>query len=81
MACHGPEKQKGGLRLDSRQAWQRGGDSGPAVTPGNVEESLLIEAVRRGEALAMPPSDDARLDEGEVADLVEWVRRGCARSS
>jgi mono/diheme cytochrome c family protein len=30
--CHGPDKQKGGLRLDSRAGWQTGGDSGPAIT-------------------------------------------------
>src|SRR5258705_12044060 len=42
--CHGPEKQKAGLRLDSLASIMKGGDSGPAVAPGKPEESLLVEA-------------------------------------
>src|SRR4051794_13669578 len=45
VKCHGPEKQKAYLRLDSRAAALAGGDSGPAVVPGNLEESLLVAAV------------------------------------
>src|SRR4051794_11838287 len=44
-ACHGAEKQKGRLRLDSREAMLKGGDSGPAIVPGKPAESLLVEAV------------------------------------
>ena len=44
LECHGDKKQKGGLRLDSRAAWQQGGDSGAAITPGDPEASLLIKA-------------------------------------
>ena len=43
--CHGPDKQKGGLRLDSRAGWQTGGDSGPALVPGKIAESKLWQAV------------------------------------
>src|SRR5688500_18289187 len=43
--CHGPEKQKGGLRLDSRAAVLKGGESGPSVNPGKPAESLLWKAV------------------------------------
>ncbi|MDR3619457.1 MAG: PSD1 and planctomycete cytochrome C domain-containing protein [Paludisphaera borealis] len=76
QSCHGPEKQKGGLRLDSKEAWRRGGGRGPAVVPKDVEQSPLIAAVRRDDDLAMPPSETAKLNDREVADLVEWVRRG-----
>src|SRR5688500_15043359 len=41
IGCHGAKKQKGGLRLDSRAAWAKGGDSGPAVVPGKADRSLL----------------------------------------
>ena len=46
--CHSStsEKLKGGLMLDSREALLKGGDTGPAITPGDPEKSLLIEAVR-----------------------------------
>src|SRR5205807_3925136 len=40
FSCHGPEKQKGSLRLDSRTAMLTGGDSGPVIVPGHPEESL-----------------------------------------
>ena len=55
--CHSHEnKIKGGLALDARSGWVQGGDSGPAIIPGNVEKSLLIRAVRYGDAdYEMPP--------------------------
>src|SRR5437868_1178338 len=53
--CHGPKKQKSGLRLDSRAALLQGGDSGPAVLPGDAEKSLLVRAVRHDGAVKMPP--------------------------
>ncbi len=55
QGCHGPAKQKGGLRLDSRQAALAGGLAGPAVVPGIPEKSLLIDAVNYGELYQMPP--------------------------
>jgi len=74
--CHSHGKKiKGGLALDSRSGWVSGGDHGPAVKPGDVEQSLLIKAVRRlDDHLAMPPKD--RLPAAEVAILEEWVKSG-----
>jgi hypothetical protein len=46
LNCHGAEKQWAGLRLDSRTAILQGGDSGPAVVPGQPDASLLIQAIR-----------------------------------
>ena len=56
--CHAStsEKVKGGLLVDSREGLRKGGDTGPAVVPGNLEESLLITAIRYDdESLQMPP--------------------------
>jgi hypothetical protein len=74
--CHSHGKKiKGGLALDSRSGWMSGGDHGPAVKPGEVAQSLLIQAVRRvDDQLAMPPKD--RLPAAEVAILEAWVKRG-----
>ncbi len=74
--CHSEEKKvNGGLRLDSRRGLIEGGDSGPAVTPGKPEESLLLKAVRYADAdLQMPP--DGKLPAAELAVLEEWVRSG-----
>src|SRR4051794_28722111 len=45
LGCHGPQKQKAGLRLDSREALMKGGEAGPVVVPGDPAGSSLIEAV------------------------------------
>lgn len=75
--CHSSavSEPKGGLRLDSREAARKGGESGAAVVPGRPEESLLISAVKH-ESLEMPPGE--RLPEKVVDDLVQWIRRGAA---
>ncbi|MDP6444811.1 MAG: PSD1 and planctomycete cytochrome C domain-containing protein [Pirellulaceae bacterium] len=73
--CHGPKKQESGLRLDSKAGWAKGGDLGPAVTPGKPAESLLIKAVQYTDPdLQMPP--DEQLPATAIADLVEWVKTG-----
>ncbi len=74
QTCHGAAKQKGGLRLDSRPGLLQGGETGPAVVPGKPDESLLIEAVRYGDDLQMPPK--SRLSAAEVATLTRWVEMG-----
>ena len=66
-SCHGPAKQKGNLRLDSRAAVLHGGDSGPSLQSGKPDESLLLKAVRQAGELKMPPS--GKLKAAEVADL------------
>jgi Protein of unknown function (DUF1553)/Protein of unknown function (DUF1549)/Planctomycete cytochrome C/EF hand len=75
--CHSStaEKLRGGLHVDSRDGLRNGGDSGPAVVPGNPEESLLIQAIRyRDEDLKMPPK--AKLPDAVVADFEAWVKMG-----
>src|SRR5271166_5722307 len=52
VACHGPEKKKGGLDLSRRASALAGGESGAAIVPGRPGESLLVEKVSEGE---MPP--------------------------
>ena len=75
LECHGEKKQKGGLRLDSRAAWQQGGDSGTAITPGDPEASRFITAVRYADKdLQMPPKK--QLTAEEVAALEHWVKIG-----
>lgn len=73
--CHGSSKQWAGLRLDSREALLKGGDSGPALIPGEPGESLLIQAVRHtDETLKMPR--DGKLSENQIKDLTRWVELG-----
>jgi hypothetical protein len=75
LECHSAAKAKGGLSLDSRGGWRRGGDSGTAIEPGRPDESLLIRAVEyREEGYEMPPS--GKLPAAEIAILREWILRG-----
>jgi cytochrome c553 len=74
VECHGPKKQKGGLRLDSRAAMLAGGDSGPAIVPGHPETSLLVAAINYAASPQMPPK--GKLPAQKIARLTEWVRQG-----
>jgi hypothetical protein len=76
--CHSPAqgKIKGGLELDWKGGWEKGGDSGPAVVPGDPDKSLLVKAVRYTDTdLQMPPKDE-KLSPTQVNDLVTWVKMG-----
>jgi hypothetical protein len=72
--CHGPDKQRAGLRLDSRAGLLQGGASGPALVPGDADNSLLLKAVRRTGELKMPPKTP--LPPLDVDALAAWVLMG-----
>ena len=75
ISCHGAEKQKGGLRLDSREAVLKGGESGVGAVAGDPEGSLLVRAVRHlAGDLKMPPKE--RLTSEQIDLLARWVRGG-----
>jgi hypothetical protein len=79
-ACHSTEKNKskGDLKLDTEEAWLRGGEQGPAVVPGKPEESLLIKAVRyEDDNLKMPPkSHGGKLSDVQIRDMEQWIKDG-----
>lgn len=72
--CHGGgDSIRGGLRVDSRDGLQAGGDSGPAIVAGDPDASELIAAIRY-ESFEMPPK--GRLPEETIADFVRWIEMG-----
>jgi cytochrome c553 len=73
LKCHGPEKQKGGLRLDSLNAILKGGETGPALEPGRPEKSLILSALRY-EDLEMPPK--APLASSVIDQFATWISNG-----
>jgi hypothetical protein len=76
---HSADRIKGGLVLDSRAGLLTGGDSGPAIVPGDPQKSLLIKAIGYGdEDLQMPPPKEGsrRLSDREIAAIAEWVALG-----
>lgn len=75
IKCHGPKIQQGELRLDSRTAILKGGESGPAIVPGSPNKSELISAINyEADGFQMPPP--GKLKPEEIAALTLWVKRG-----
>jgi hypothetical protein len=75
LSCHGSKKQSGALRLDAREALIEGGESGPAIVPGNPDASLLVQAIRKTHPdIKMPPK--GRLAEPAVEAIAAWVKMG-----
>jgi len=79
VGCHGMEKQKGKLRLDSREAAMTGGASGkPAIVPGDPGRSEVVRAILLPQSHDefMPPDGKEPMSAEEVARLIQWIRDG-----
>ncbi|MBM83213.1 MAG: hypothetical protein CMJ78_21845 [Planctomycetaceae bacterium] len=76
--CHG-EKNSGGLKLDSRDAALKGGDSEiPALVPGDLKASELIARIRSDDKdVRMPPTEEGLTDK-QIGLLEQWVKAGAA---
>ncbi|MBY0522459.1 MAG: PSD1 and planctomycete cytochrome C domain-containing protein [Gemmataceae bacterium] len=72
-SCHSDVKQRGGLRLDTRAALLKGGDSGAVVLAGKPNESLLLKALRH-DGVKMPPKN--KLAANVIADFAKWIEMG-----
>ena len=73
--CHTAD-EKGGLRLDSRAALLKGGDTGPAIVAGDPDASLLIKAVRHADGMSKMPRSAPKLADAQISDLAEWIKMG-----
>lgn len=74
--CHADGESGGGLSLQSRKAMLVGGDTGPAIKPGDANNSLIIQAIRYDAEYEMPP--DSKMPDDEIAALTKWVNDGAA---
>lgn len=77
--CHGEEKQKAGLRLDSREAAVKGGEDGVIFEVGKSAESMLVQSIARvgDEEHWMPPIDKGKpLSLEQVALVRAWIDQG-----
>ncbi|MDB6068359.1 MAG: Protein of unknown function (DUF1553)/Protein of unknown function (DUF1549)/Planctomycete, partial [Pedosphaera sp.] len=73
---HDSKKIKGGLLLDTRDGVLKGGETGPALVPGEPDKSLMVEAIRyKNKDLQMPPND-RQLASSEINTLETWVKMG-----
>ena len=78
ISCHGPKKQKGRLRLDSKAAAFRGGVSGKILVPGQSKESRLFQALLDRNPDERMPKDADPLKKDEIEILRRWIDRGAA---
>jgi cytochrome c5 len=77
--CHGPEKQKGKLRVDSLPAALKGSENGKVVEPGNSAKSVLVHNISRigDEDDWMPPTDKGEpLSKAQVGLIRAWIDQG-----
>ena len=75
FACH-TENAPSGLRLDSRAGMLEGGSRGPALIPGNPEQSLIIAALRHERDDLRMPQDAPQLADAEIQGFVDWIQAG-----
>ncbi len=73
--CHA-RSESGGLRVDSREALLKGGNSGPAIVPGKPDESYLLLAIRHAPNAPRMPKNGVKLSDQQIAAVTQWIRDG-----
>lgn len=73
-SCHGPDKSKAGLRLDSMAGLKKGTEEGPLYVPGKPAESRLIQVLSHAGEVKMPPKN--KLKDEQIADIRQWIEHG-----
>jgi uncharacterized membrane protein len=78
--CHGPERQKGKLRLDTPAHLQAGGESGPVIVSGNASASAMVVAMQKPDEddAHMPPEGKPQPTAEEIATIAAWIDSGGA---
>jgi mono/diheme cytochrome c family protein len=76
--CHGPQKQKGDLRLDRAKLILAGGENGPVIVPGNPSKSELLVRMLlpKDDEDVMPPEEKGRVPREKIAALRKWISDG-----
>ncbi len=74
--CHGHGKAKGGFRIDDRETFLKGGETGPAIVVGKSGESLLIELVMGFDPDSVMPKKGSKLKSDQIGLLRAWIDQG-----
>ena len=74
--CHGSQKQQSGLRIDSAKGILDGGDTGPAIVPGDSAKSILVQAITGTEGASKMPPEGPSLSADEIALIRKWIDNG-----
>ncbi len=80
ISCHGPAKQRGGLRVDTVAALMEGGNSGPAVIPGQAGASRLVKALTGADGVVPMPLKQPPLSAAEITRIRAWIDQGAKGS-
>jgi hypothetical protein len=75
-SCHGAQKQQGGLRLDARGAFFRGGDSGPPAISGQPASSEMLRRLRSNDLNEQMPPEGDRVPDSEIELIERWIAAG-----
>ena len=76
ISCHGPDKQKNGLRLDRKADALAGGESGKVIAPGKSADSIVMKLITTDDADMRMPPKKPRLTSAEIATLQAWIEQG-----
>jgi mono/diheme cytochrome c family protein len=76
VQCHGPTKQKAGLRVDTAAALRTGGNTGPALVAGKAADSLLLHALTGSNDVALMPPQAPKPTVAEIATIRAWIEQG-----
>lgn len=84
VSCHNKTSSKSGLNLETPDTIRKGGDSGPALVPGNSSESLIVKSASHKADAAMPPKNNKSgavdLSAAEIENLSRWIDQGAKAS-
>lgn len=77
LKCHGPEKPKGDLRLDTQEGLRKGSKTGEVIVPGKADESVLFDLITadKDDPMRMPQETDP-LTEQQINLIRDWINEG-----
>jgi hypothetical protein len=75
FACH-TQSAMAGLRVDSREGLLKGGETGPALVPGDPEKSALLKVIEHAEGFPRMPRGRAKLAADDIAAVAAWIKAG-----
>lgn len=78
--CHGGLNHRGGLNMESRDSLLKGGHHGPAILPGQPQQSLLVTLIRhegpKDDPMNMPPDPKPKISDADIATVETWIKAG-----
>ena len=81
VSCHGPDKQKSGLKLDTFANLKLGGSGGDAVVPGSPDKSMLYTFTAHKAKPEMPPAPAAKIPDAQIELIRLWVEQGAKENA